>query len=210
MKKLLVASAIALLGHAHAAESGFYITAGVGASVNDVTQSDVDTLSNELVAAGFSSARVEAEKSTAAAKIGVGYKINKHLAIDVAFMDLGTFEHEITTTGPTAKFTAKEKYRGTALSVIGSLPVSEAWSLFGRIGYLDWKNKFSISGCAVGGGCVAASASESGSDPIYGLGANWEISHRWGLTMEWNRTNLKFDGDDTTLNLFLASGRFKF
>lgn len=44
MKKLLVASAIALLGRAHAADSGFYLTAGLGLAVNNYKQEDATQL----------------------------------------------------------------------------------------------------------------------------------------------------------------------
>ena len=200
---------MALLGQAHAADDGFYVTAGLGISVNDLKQSDADMLAQEIVDVGYTSANVKLQKSTVAGKIGAGYKVNRYLALEAAYMNLGTFEHEITTTGPTDKVTVEDEYTGTALSLVGMLPISDNWSLLGRIGHLKWKNEIEARGCAIS--CATVSGSAKGSDTIYGLGGNWEITDRWGLTAEWNGTKLNYDGGgNQKLNLYLVSGRYKF
>lgn len=205
----LAAAIIAASLPAQADDNGFYVTAGLGFTVNDVEQSDADALANDLIAAGYSSASVELDKTAAAGKIGFGYKFNRYLAIDFAYVNLGTFEARIHTTGPSGEFTADDQVTGTAFSIVGMLPVSENWSVFGRAGSLKWKETLEIRGCAVS--CVRSDTSIKGRDGFVGLGANWELSERWGLTAEWDAVKLKYDdGSYSKLKTSLISGRYKF
>lgn len=206
---LLSAAIFAASVQAQAADSGFYVTAGLGFSVNDVQQSDVDAVANEIIAAGYSSADVEVDKTAAAGKIGFGYKFNRYLAIDLAYMNLGTFEARVHTTGPSGNFTAEDQITGTAFSIVGMLPISQDWSIFGRAGSLKWKETLELRGCAVS--CVRVDSSIKGRDGFVGLGANWEISERWGLSAEWDAIKLKYDdGSNSKIKTSLVSGRYKF
>lgn len=206
---LLTAAILATSLPVQAADSGFYVTAGLGFSVNDVVQADADRLANDLVASGYASAEVEIDKVAAAGKIGFGYKFNRYVAIDLAAMNLGTFESRIHTTGPTVDFNTKYQVTGTAFSIIGMLPVSENWSVFARAGTLKWKETLEMHDCSFS--CFHAEVNTSGRDPFFGLGGNWEISERWGLTAEWDAVKLKYDdGSNAKLKTLLVSGRYKF
>jgi OOP family OmpA-OmpF porin len=208
-RALLTAAILATSLPAQAADSGFYLTAGLGISVNDARQGDADQLAIDLINSGYSSAEVEIDKAAAAGKIGIGYKFNRYLAIDLAYMNLGTFETRVRTTGPSGEITAEDQITGTAFSIIGMLPVSENWSVFGRAGSLKWKETIEIRGCAVS--CILTDMSTKGRDGFIGFGGNWEISERWGLTAEWDAVKLKYDdGSNAKLKTALVSGRYKF
>lgn len=206
---VLTAAILAASLPVQAADSGFYVTAGLGISINDARQGDAEQLAIDIINSGYSSANVEIDKAAAAGKIGFGYKFNRYLAIDLAHMNLGTFETRVRTTGPSSEITVDDQITGTAFSIVGMLPVSENWSVFGRVGSLKWKETVEVRGCVAS--CVRADASIKGRDGFIGFGGNWEISERWGLTAEWDAIKLKYDdGSNAKLKTLLVSGRYKF
>lgn len=117
-----------------------------------------------------------------ALKAFAGYNWRRDLGVEVAFVDLGDF-------GP-----AKLQQNGLSVHVLGYLPLSSSIDLLGRIGLFDWEVRTS-------------SASDSGTDLSYGLGAELRVSKQVMLRAEWE-TYKDVSGGDVDLLAFGASIRF--
>lgn len=87
----------------------------------------------------------------------VGYNVNQNIAIEAGFNRLA----DISEDG------AKLKADQTSISVIGTLPLSNGFSVFGRLGYNEVKVKLSDDGY-----------SESGKDngAVYGFGLGYAFA----------------------------------
>jgi OOP family OmpA-OmpF porin len=87
----------------------------------------------------------------------VGFKVNQNIAVEAGFNRLADVDED------GANLTADQ----TSISVIGTLPLSNGFSAFGRLGYNEVKAKISYDG-----------ESESGKDDgaVYGLGLGYAFS----------------------------------
>lgn len=87
----------------------------------------------------------------------VGYKFNQNIAVEAGFNRLA----DISEDG--GKLTADQ----TSLSVIGTLPLSSGFSLFGRLGYNEVKVKVSADGDKFSG-------KDNGA--VYGIGLGYAFT----------------------------------
>ena len=126
---------------AHAQESGFYVGAGVGEATDEI--SDV----------GF-------KDSDTAFKVFAGYAVNKYFAAELAYVDAGTFEDNLGSLNVQLSPT------GVIASLVGSLPLGESFSLFGKLGYA-----FSETDQTIRQGNFRDTDGESSEDFAYAAGA---------------------------------------
>ncbi len=80
-------------------------------------------------------------------RVFLGYQFNRNVGLEASFFDLGRFNYHATTS-PAGTLDGQTKIQGGGLDVVGALPISENWSLLGRIGgqFAKTRNVFSGSG----------------------------------------------------------------
>ncbi len=163
------AAAFALPAAAQTSMSNFYAGATLG-------QSTAKDACNDLAGTGIS-----CDDSDTAFKIFGGYQINRNFAAELGYADLGKAKAEALGLTEEVKSTAWD------LSLIGSYPINEQFSVFGRLGFYmaDVKDDTNFG----------FSASNSNSDLTYGLGARYEVTQNLGLRAEWQRYSQVGGGD---------------
>lgn len=133
-------------------DSGFYVGASVGSAQIDYTEDDPVV------------GDIDFDDDDAGYKIFGGYNIGiipiVDVAVEVAYVDFGTFDGAIDTTKSELEV---DGYTGAALAGVNLGPVG----LFLKAGVISWDGDIST---AVGG------ASEDGTDPLYGIGAKFQLS----------------------------------
>jgi OmpA-OmpF porin, OOP family len=182
MYKRLGLSALAALGlmAATAAQAdtqpGFYAGAGIGSTKVGDDVSGVDDSDT-----GF--------------KVFGGYDFNQNFGIEVSYFDFG--EASVDEGGASASVGVS----GLSASAVGRLPVSDMFSLYGKLGFAsyDVDVKFNIPGFGSG------SASDSDSDMIYGVGGALSFGGTFEARLEYEALNV--DGDASMISL---SGLFRF
>ena len=102
------------LGQSQATIDGARITSGLLA--NGLTAGGINEINRDL---GF--------------KIFGGYQYNKYFAVEGGYFDLGQFGFN-TSTVPAGTFSGEIKLKGLNLDAVGILPITEKFSVFGRIG----------------------------------------------------------------------------
>ena len=82
-------------------------------------------------------------------RLFLGYQFNRYFGLEAAFFNLGKFNTHADTTGP-GTLDAQTKIQGGGLDVVGALPLSDNWSLLGRVGgqFAKTRNVFSATGAA--------------------------------------------------------------
>ncbi len=114
-------------------------------------------------------------------KVFGGYQFNKNGAVEFGYADLGTV---FTLKGKILGLSASEEddVKGFNLSLVGTLPVTNQFAVLGRIGFFRWDVD---TNCSLAG--TSCSASATGTDLTYGLGAQFDFSKSMGARVEWER-----------------------
>ena len=196
-RQALIASAIvygATATVAHPADpdgTGFYVGAGGGASVVKIDDSGIN---DSLRSLGFTSATTSKDESGTAYKVFAGYAINRYVAIEGGYFDLGKFGFKSLVLPP-GSLSVDVKVRGVNLDAVLSYPFAEGFSVFGRVGLQSAETK----GRLAGSGSVLALQPETKETKTgwkAGLGIGYEFSNGLGLRGEWERYNVA-DGTKT-------------
>jgi len=161
-------------------QPGFYAGAGIGSTkIDDDGFDDVDFDDSDT---GF--------------KIFGGYSWNQNFAAEVTYFDLGE---------ASGSFGVGDNFdvgvSGFGVSAVGTLPLGDMFSLFGKIGYASYDIDAHVELAGVGSG----SASQSESDMTYGLGAALSFG-QFEARAEYEAINV--DGGDA--NMISLSGLFRF
>ena len=163
-----LASAVAFTGPALAQDMGFYAGLSIGQS-----SADVDCT-------GFASC----DDSDSAWKIFGGYQFNRNLAAELGYTDLGEF----TATGP--GISAAVEATAFELSAVGTFPIADKFSIFGRIGMYMADTELSAT---VGG--TSGSVSDDNTGLTFGIGVRYDFTRNLGVRAEWQKYS-DVGGDD--------------
>lgn len=80
-------------------------------------------------------------------RVFLGYQFNRSVGLEASFFNLGRFNYHATTTNG-GTLDGQTKIQGGGVDVVGALPLSDNWSLLGRIGgqYAKTRNVFNGTG----------------------------------------------------------------
>jgi OmpA-OmpF porin, OOP family len=160
-------------------QPGFYAGAGFGTTkIND------DGFDNNV------------DDSDTGFKVFGGYSFNQNFAIEATYFDLGE---------ASGSFGVGENFdvgiSGFGVSAVGVLPLSDMFSLFGKVGYASYDIDAHVEIVGVGSG----SASDSQSDLTYGAGAALGFG-QFEARLEFEAINV--DGGDA--NMLSLGGLYRF
>lgn len=111
-------------------------------------------------------------------KIFGGYQFNSYLGYELGLVDLGERSASLGALGP-----ATAKFRIFELLLVGTLPVSQRFAVYGKAGIFQWDADFELPAG------VAGSADANGNDYTYGLGVKYHFTRNAALRLEWQRYN---------------------
>lgn len=205
MKKsvLLTGLLVVMAAPVYAAEantnmaSGFYATASVGQTRID--DKGLDDLGNM---------GISVDDTDTGYSIGLGYEFNKYVALEAGYANLGeaSASYADSRGSANASVEADGYYLGPKLT----LPVTDKFAIFGKMGLFVWK----ADGRASGTGAFASptvSASDDGTDLYFGVGMGYDVTDTLSVKAEWTR--FRFDGgesSDTDVDFISAGLVFKF
>jgi OOP family OmpA-OmpF porin len=157
MKLSHIASAIAVLATAAIAQpssaqgnndmAGLYGGVNVGRSRATI---DDARISGNLVSNGFAVNSLADDNRSTGFKAFGGYQLDKYLSLEGGVFSLGTFGYHATTT-PAGTLDGQARVRGLNLDLVGTLPITGSFSVFGRAGltYAEAKDRFAGTGAVV-------------------------------------------------------------
>jgi OOP family OmpA-OmpF porin len=117
-----------------------------------IGQSDIDELN---------------EKDTSFKVLG-GYQINKNFAVEAGYIDFGK-----VSSGP-----VNVKANALELVGVGSLPITNQFSVYGKLGFARGEVKASSP---------LGSATEDSVEVTYGAGVQYDVSRNLGIRGEWQK-----------------------
>ncbi|HEY0064248.1 MAG TPA: OmpA family protein [Telluria sp.] len=190
------------------ANSAWYLGGGIGGARATIDQ---DRITRSLNANGSSVTAFNKDESDAPAfKLFAGRQLNRYLAIEGGYFDLGSFGFDATTTDGALR--GQAGFRGVNLDLVGQLPLTERFSLLGRIGvnYAKTSTQFAGNRLIAGG---ATSLSERKSGAKAGLGLEYKLSEALAMRAEVERYRVndavgnRGDVDMWSLGLVYKLGR---
>jgi OOP family OmpA-OmpF porin len=167
--------------------AAWYLGLSGGESKSRADSSDINTAlsNNGLVPLGSS-----LDNKDTGWKLYLGHQVNPNFAVELGYLDLGKFSFSSSTAGGSLSGDLKTK-SGGYIDAVGIMPLSNNFSIFGKLGVYTIKTELSGSGA---GGSV--SASHRANDWTYGIGAGYDFSRNFGVRVEWERFNNV--GNDST------------
>ena len=192
---LLLCLGFGLANAAEATQPGWYLVSSAGEASASASQSEMD----ENLVAIFASGGAEVVDSTSTLDdadtgfgLAGGYQINDHFAVEFAYVDLGSVDYQATSTLTNGTDTAVAETRlessahGPVVSALGILPIGERFSVFGRVGF-SLLNAEGSARITLDGDSQRISQSSQKSDPVFGIGAEFNMTRHFTLRLAWDR-----------------------
>jgi len=189
MKKMKVLSMLGLLALwatlASAAETGWYVGGGGGASTYNGTGEDFAPL-----IPGETLTTTNLQDTSTGWKVFAGKQFHENWGVEFAYTSLGKFSRDADVTGGVAGSPASEyaevKPECWSLSAVGTLPLGNNFSLLGKAGLCRWDDKAYAYETAAGV-ITPEPVYTTGTNLTFGLGAKYDFTNNWGMRVEWER-----------------------
>ncbi|HET9446165.1 MAG TPA: outer membrane beta-barrel protein [Steroidobacteraceae bacterium] len=203
---------VAAAHDAAAAERGLYVGGHFGQSSKDAPGDFYELFNADIQTFAFFEPTEQTssfEDSDTAFGIAVGYRLTKHFAIEGGYHDFGTVSYRSRASGNfpleagTVNIGIDTETTGFTFAVIGALPLTRDWELFGRAGVLLADNKLKIQIDAQGqqfipplGNRFTAQDSGNTTETYAGVGVARRFFEIYDLRLEYQRA---FDAGDESL-----------
>ena len=185
---LLTLALLAVFGNSDAfAQSTFTNTGMYGGISAGESKSKFDSgaTAQSLVGAGVTAGAVNEDERGNAYKAFIGVPLSPNWAVEAGYFDLGRFGFDAATS-PAGTVTGTTRIQGLNLDLVGTLPITERWSLLGRVGaaYAETKGSFSGTGES---GVSALSSSKRDTHYKYGFGTEYAFTPALTMRLEGER-----------------------
>jgi OOP family OmpA-OmpF porin len=127
-------------------QTGWYGGANIGRSGATI---DDARINSGLLGQGLGSTSITDRDRDTGYKIFGGYQLNRNLAVEAGYFDLGSFGYTATTV-PTGSLSGDIRVKGLNLDLVGILPLTGKLSALGRVGVTSVRttDNFSATGAA--------------------------------------------------------------
>ena len=169
---------------AMADESGWYGGANIGRSGANI---DDERITSGLRGQGLATGSIADRDRDTAYKLYGGYRLNRNIAFEGGWFDLGKFGYTATTV-PAGTLNGDIRARGLNLDAVGILPITDRLSALGRVGmtYAQTRGAFSATGAARVP-YADASPSKRSANYKFGAGLAYDFTDSLGMRVEAER-----------------------
>jgi OOP family OmpA-OmpF porin len=172
---------------------------------------DQERISASLLGAGLASTSFARDERSFGWRLFGGLQMNRYFALEASAFDLGKFSFNATTT-PTGTLNGQIKLGGASLDLVGTLPLSDSFSLIGRVGAnaARARDSFTGSGSVV---VLNPNPSKRQVNPKFGAGLQVEVNPNFFVRGEAERYRVndavgrRGDVDVYSLSLVFPFGR---
>lgn len=184
-----------------AARTPWYVGAGFVGANSKVPQGPLDNIGNGMnTALGGTNFIMNTDQRTTGAKVFVGYRFNKYLAIEGGGVHFGEpgFGFQFYN-GASGIGEAKVDYAMGAVFVdaVGTWYFTEKWALLGRVGVSRGQTRVDFNGAPLTLIASNTDRTERSTRAKFGLGLQYDLTNAFMFRAEWERYNLPDPmGDD--------------
>jgi OOP family OmpA-OmpF porin len=142
-------------------------------------------ITQSLLGAGFTTDTLTIDQKGTGYKAFLGFPMSPNWAVEAGYFDLGRFGFDASTT-PAGTLSGSARIKGLNLDLVGTLPITDRWSLLGRVGAAYAQTKGSFSGT----GAVSVSepaTSKRETNYKYGFGTQYAFTPALTMRLEGER-----------------------
>lgn len=175
----LCAATVALAQAQPVAQPQWYFGFSAGSSSSNLPDSDA-------AVTGATTSSYTQNRTSTGFKIAVGRQLNKNLAFEFGYVDLGKFDVKNTVNGGTGTSTSTSKHAGFTAMAVGIAPATDRLSFMGKIGVLASRSQASIdpTGSVTVSGESNATVTEG--NLAYGLGVQYDFNKAYSMRAEYD------------------------
>lgn len=178
MKKLTVLHLLGAAGmatflasSAYAQDTSHYYAGGsVGQSRTEMDPART----TGILMPGVATTGIASDNKGDAFKVFGGWQINRNLALEAGYFDLGK-NRFTTTTSPSGTLSGETRVQGLNFDVVGTMPLTERFSALARVGAQQAWSTDRLSGTGTGAG-MASRGKHNDTNYKVGLGMQYEMS----------------------------------
>lgn len=181
---------------ARAQDLGFYAGAALG-------QAKFKDACTGITGAGFVGG---CDDKDTAWKIFGGYQFHRNVGVELGYVDFGEATASGTLLGLPA--TAAADAKALELVAVGSIPLTQQFSAYGKLGAYRWDIDTSVTA-----GAAAAGGGDKGTDFTYGVGLKYDFTRNIAARAEFQRYNNLGETNTTgqsDVNMWTVGLMFKF
>lgn len=199
LKKTLLAALVSgvMISGTHAAEvqPNGYLFVNLGQSDADASEisNELDAIADDIAFQVGFEGRSSFDEKDSAFKIGTGIQLNRHVAVEFQYIDLGEISYKANggnSFGDKGTLKASSGTDGFGMNLVGTLPF-DRFKLFGKVGYHKLKTdvKASADVTLAGGQQVSEEIKDDTTEWVnsLGLGASYAFTPMIELVAEYER-----------------------
>ena len=161
---------------------GWYVGGNVGGTRADFKN---DSINSSLAGQGFTVNSTTTDNTSTGYKLFGGYQLTPNFAVEGGYFDLGRFNYGSSTT-PAGTFSGNNRVNGLNLDLVGTLPLSDRFSVIGRVGAAYAQNRASFASSGFVPPYIVNSRRNE-TNPKIGLGLQYAISDVLAVRAEIER-----------------------
>jgi len=167
---------------AAADDTGWYGGVNIGQSKAKI---DDARITSNLLNGGLATSSISNDDSDTGYKLFGGYRFNRNFALEAGYFDLGRFGFSAITV-PAGTLNGNIRLKGVNLDAVGILPVTEKFSVFGRVGvdYAEARDSFSGTGAV---NVLNPNPSKRAANIKFGGGLQYDFTEALAMRLEAER-----------------------
>jgi OOP family OmpA-OmpF porin len=194
-------------------KTSWYIGAGFGASWASIPDQTIDGINAVLLpnVPGATFSVINKDKHSGVGEGLIGYSFNRYFAVEGGYVSLGNAKADIDFRGglvSVGTFNMKYNMSATFIDAVGLFPLSEKWSVLGRVGAAYSRVHADFEGEPITFAVSTNDQTEVKILPKFGAGVDYRANPSFTIRAEWERYKMpdpfseeKFNVDAATLVL---------
>jgi OOP family OmpA-OmpF porin len=169
---------------AMAQDTGWYAGGSIGRTGATI---DDDRIRGGLAGQGLATTSIEDRERDNGFKAFGGYQFNRNIGVEAGYFDLGKFGYTARTTA-TGSLTGDMTVKGLNLDLVGTLPITDRFSVLGRVGVTSARTEGNFS--ATGAARVpdaSANSSQRFTNAKWGAGLAYAFTDALSMRLEAER-----------------------
>lgn len=187
-------------------ENGWSAGMNIGKSSASV---DSATIRASLENNGFGVNSIAADNSNIGYKVFIGYQAMPYIKLEGGYFDLGDFSF-FADTLPVTNFTGSTQLKGWNLDLVGTLPLTERFSAFARIGVTrnDTETRATSNGLV---NTAHYNQNDDDTQHKFGVGLQYDVSTAFTVRLEAERYRMDdLVGNDGDIDLYSLGLMYRF
>ena len=161
---------------------GFYVGGSLGSTRANFNN---DAINNSFTSGGSIVTSSSVDNTSTGGKVFGGYQLNPNFAIEGGVFDLGRFNYSGNTSS--GNYFGRSRVHGLNLDLVGTLPLSDRFSVLGRVGAAYARTADDILGSGVVSPLINSNRKTNSTNVKYGVGLQYAITDALSLRAELER-----------------------